>query len=230
MTRKAPVMNGQKPNPNAAAQNHSPRSVKGATGSNQPLRAEPIPPQRVTGKQRDYYDQSKKQIGQQFPSAAVSSAIADNGALLGPWSVWMGAPDLGTAFAALQGTINALQALPPRAQQIVTLLTAANQRAAYELAGHRTLAIIAGFSADEADALTEGYAPATLAAAEQLAATATQCLLAGGALPQALYTELMDTFGPRGPMHLCSLVGQYLFQSVTLNTFDVPVPDGAVGP
>lgn len=97
--------------------------------------------------------------------------------------------------------------------------------AAYELAGHRTIALTQGFTADEADALTAGYASSTLAPAEQLAASATQCLLAGGALPQPLYDELLQTFGPHGPVHLCSIVGQYLFLSVTLNTFDVPVPD-----
>lgn len=110
--------------------------------------------------------------------------MADNGALLGAWSVWMGAPDLGTAFAALQATIGAFQALPPRVQQVITLLTAARQRAAYELAGHRIIALTHEFTASEADALTAGYAPSTLSPAEQLAASATQCLLAGGALPQ----------------------------------------------
>lgn len=190
-------------------------------------RAEPIPPQELTARQEAYYQQSKQQIEQQFPAAARSSAIADNGALLGPWSVWIRTPDLGTAFATVEDTINALQALPPRAQQVVTLLTAASQRAAYELAGHRTIAISQGFTADEAGALAEGYAPSTLAPAEQLAATATHRLLDGGALPQPLYTELLRTFGPHGPVHLCSLVGQYLFLSATLNTFDVPVPNGS---
>lgn len=201
------------------------KSVENATGAS---RAEPIPPQELTSKQESYYQQSKQQIEQQFPAESRSSAIADNGALLGPWSVWMYAPDIGTAFAALQGTIAALQALPTRVQQVVTLLTAASQRAAYELAGHRTIAISVGFTADEADALSEGYAPSTLAPSEQLAAAVTQCLLSGGALPQALYVEVLDTFGPDGPVHLCSLVGQYLFLSSTLNTFDVPVPHAAV--
>jgi 4-carboxymuconolactone decarboxylase len=216
---------GRDPIPSAVAQTSSSKSVADAAEHQRPLRAEPIPPQQLTGRQQTYYQQSKQEIEQQFPSTSRSSAIADNGALLGPWSVWMATPDLGTAFAAVQGTISALQALPPRAQQVVTLLTAASQRAAYELAGHRTIAITQGFTADEADALTEGYAPSTLAPAEQLAANATHCLLVGGPLPEPLYQELLDTFGSCGPVHLCSLVGQYLFLSVTLNTFDVPVPD-----
>ena len=216
--------------PSAAMQTSSGKSSTKAAEYQRLSRAEPIPPQQLTASQQAYYQQTKQQIEQQFPVAARSSAIADNGALLGPWSVWISTPDLGTAFAAVQSTISALQALPPRAQQVVTLLTAASQRADYELAGHRTIAISQGFTADEADALAQGYAPSTLAPAEQLAATATHCLLAGGALPQPLYRELLHTFGPHGPVHLCSLMGQYLFLSVTLNTFDVPVPDGATAP
>jgi hypothetical protein len=223
-------MRDQDPIPSAATQTTSGKSSTKAAAYQRPSRAEPIPPQQLTASQQAYYQQSKQQIEQQFPEAARSSAIADNGALLGPWSVWISTPELGTAFAAVQSTINTLHALPPRAQQVVTLLTAASQRAAYELAGHRTIAISQGFTTDEADALAEGYAPSTLAPAEQLAATATHCLLAGGALPQLLYTELLHTFGPHGPVHLCSLVGQYLFLSATLNTFDVPVPDRASAP
>lgn len=220
-------MRDQDPVPNVAKHATRGKSATKAAEYQRPSRAEPIPPRQLTASQQAYYQQSKEQIEQQFPKAARSSAIADNGALLGPWSVWICTPELGTAFAVVQSTINALQALPPRAQQVVALLTAASQRAAYELAGHRTIAVSQGFTAGEADALAEGYAPSTLAPAEQLAATATHCLLAGGALPQPLYEELLHTFGPHGPVHLCSLVGEYLFLSATLNTFDVPVPDRA---
>ena len=202
------------------AHDPTPNTVTLTTNS-EPPRAEPIPPEKLTAEQRTYYQQSKQQIEQQFPPASIPSAIADNGALLGPWSVWLSSPDLGTAFAALEGTINTLQALPARAQQVVILLTAASQRVAYELAGHRTIAISLGFTADEADALIQGHAPVTLAPAERLAATAVKCMLAGGAFPQSLYVELLQTFGSKGPLHLCSIVGQYLFLAVTLNTFNV---------
>lgn len=220
-------MTDQDPDSNTLSQTPSGTAVTNTAEAEhpRPLRAEPILPQQLTSEQQPYYQQSKQQIEQQFPPASQPSAMADNGALLGPWSVWIRTPDLGTVFAALEGTISALQALPPRVQQVITLLTAARLRAAYELAGHRTIALTQGFTADEADALAAGYASSTLAPAEQLAASATQCLLAGGALPQPLYDELLQTFGLHGPVHLCSIVGQYLFLSVTLNTFDVPVPD-----
>jgi 4-carboxymuconolactone decarboxylase len=217
-------MTDRVPMPNAVSKTSTGATVTNVAEGRDPraLRAEPIPPQQLTPEQQPYYQLSKRQIEQQFSGASRLSAMADNGALLGAWSVWMGAPDLGTAFAALQGTISAFQALPPRVQQVITLLTAARQRAAYELAGHRIIALTQGFTASEADALTAGYAPSTLSPAEQLAASATQCLLAGGALPQPLYEDLLHTFGPHGPLQVCSVVGQYLFLAVTLNTFDVP--------
>src|ERR1700739_83133 len=107
--------------PSAATQTSSGKSVTNAAEYQRPSRAEPIPPQQLTASQQTYYQQSKQQIEQQFPVASRSSAIADNGALLGPWSVWMGTPELGTAFAAVQSTISAPHALPPRVQQGATL-------------------------------------------------------------------------------------------------------------
>jgi 4-carboxymuconolactone decarboxylase len=37
----------------------------------------------------------------------------------------------------------------------------------------------------------------------------------------------VDVFGEQGAMELIYLVGSYCFVSVTLNGFDVPVPDSA---
>jgi len=68
------------------------------TTNSEPPRAEPIPPEKLTAEQRTYYQQSKQQIERQFPPASIPSAIADNGALLGPWSVWLSSPDLGTCL------------------------------------------------------------------------------------------------------------------------------------
>lgn len=184
------------------------------------MRISPILPQQLQPYQQAYYRQSKRQIAQ-MPGAAQAMAIGADGALLGPWSVWLDTPELGTAFAALQGTISSLKALSPRAQQVAELLTAARQRAAYELAGHRTLALGQGFTDQEVNELAADRLPATLPPDEQLAGRAAQALLAGGSLLEPLYQALRQTFGPHGPVQLCAVVGQYLFLAVTLNTFDI---------
>jgi hypothetical protein len=77
---------------NEAANTTSGTSVPNVTGSDQSPRVEPIPAQELTADEETYYQESKQQIEQQFSSASISSAIARDGALLGPWSVWMATP------------------------------------------------------------------------------------------------------------------------------------------
>jgi branched-chain amino acid transport system substrate-binding protein len=47
----------------------------------------------------------------------------------------------------------------------------------------------------------------------------------GGVLPELTYRAAVEQFGAHGAAELSYLVGLYCLVSVTLNTFDVPVPD-----
>jgi 4-carboxymuconolactone decarboxylase len=55
-------------------------------------------------------------------------------------------------------------------------------------------------------------------------------LTAGGVLPELTYRAAVDAFGVHGAAELCYLVGLYCLVSVTLNGFDVPVPEPEEGP
>jgi hypothetical protein len=50
-------------------------------------------------------------------------------------------------------------------------------------------------------------------------------LVNGGVLPELTYRAAVEQFGQHGAAELSYLVGLYCLVSVTLNTFDVPVPD-----
>ncbi len=47
----------------------------------------------------------------------------------------------------------------------------------------------------------------------------------GGVLPALSYRQAVQEFGERGAAELIYLVGLYCMVSVTLNGFDVPVPE-----
>jgi hypothetical protein len=49
-------------------------------------------------------------------------------------------------------------------------------------------------------------------------------------LPELTYRAAIDAFGVHGAAELCYLVGLYCLVSVTLNGFDVPVPEPEEGP
>jgi 4-carboxymuconolactone decarboxylase len=50
-------------------------------------------------------------------------------------------------------------------------------------------------------------------------------LVSGHVLPTLTYRRAVDAFGESSAMELIYLVGLYCFVSVTLNGFDVPVPE-----
>jgi 4-carboxymuconolactone decarboxylase len=50
----------------------------------------------------------------------------------------------------------------------------------------------------------------------------------GGVLPELTYKTAIAAFGQHGAAELSYLVGLYALVSITLNTFDVPVPEASV--
>jgi hypothetical protein len=50
-------------------------------------------------------------------------------------------------------------------------------------------------------------------------------LVSGGVLPELTWRAAVKEFGEHGAAELSYLVGVYCMVSVTLNTFDVPVPE-----
>lgn len=53
--------------------------------------------------------------------------------------------------------------------------------------------------------------------------------MSGSVLPELVYRQAVATFGEDGAAELIYLVGLYCLVSVTLNGFDVPVPEGSLG-
>jgi hypothetical protein len=53
----------------------------------------------------------------------------------------------------------------------------------------------------------------------------TSALLESGALPELSFRQAVEAFGQHGAAELIYLVGLYCLVSVTLNGFDVPVPE-----
>jgi hypothetical protein len=51
----------------------------------------------------------------------------------------------------------------------------------------------------------------------------------GSALPELVYRQAVATFGQNGAAELIYLVGLYCLVAVTLNGFDVPVPESNWG-
>jgi 4-carboxymuconolactone decarboxylase len=73
--------------------------------------------------------------------------------------------------------------------------------------------------------IVAGQRPADLTHDEAVAYDVASSLVSGGVLPELCYKQAITAFGEEGTAEFIYLVGLYCMVSVTLNGFDVPVPE-----
>lgn len=178
-----------------------------------------IAPADLTPEQKALYDRNREQIAGGF---TAFKTMRDDGALLGPWGIFLHEPDVGQAHYDQIAAVTAMKRLPEAAKQIGILVIGARYCAAYELYAHAATAVEGGMDAIKIATIAAGERPADLTADEAAAYDIASALGAGGVLPGATYKAALDLFGQGGLNELVLWVGMYAQVSITLNAFDVP--------
>jgi len=182
-----------------------------------------IAPRDLSREQQPLYEDMKAGIGKKF-NDFVSIRKTD-GALMGPWNPWLHAPKIGGAVWDLTKALSMEATLPDDVRQIVILATGAHFSAAYEIYAH-----VAQAERDRLDdallsSLVAGVKPAGFTPPQEVAYAVTESLLRGGVLPRPTYDAAIAAFGQSGTDELIYLVGLYTLVSITLNGYNVPVPE-----
>jgi 4-carboxymuconolactone decarboxylase len=181
-----------------------------------------ILPNELTPEQRPLYEDMKAGVTEKFSDFTT---VRDDGAILGPWSAWLHEPTLGSAIWGLTKAMTRFRHLPELVRQVVILAVGSHYGAAYEIYAHSAVARTAGLSDDQITTIMAGLRPKFLSAEAETAYDAAKALLGGGVLAEPLYRQALSLFGQHGVNELIYLVGHYCFVSMTLNGFDIPVPD-----
>lgn len=181
-----------------------------------------IAPADLTEMQKPLYEDMKAGIATNFNDFKV---LADNGALMGPWNPWLHEPVIGKAVWDLTKAMSMQATLPDASRQIAILVTGAHFDAAYEIYAHIAVAEREKMSATRLSALCANIKPTDLDAQESVAYDVAFALVNGGVLPEPCYRLAVETFGQHGANELIYLVGLYALVSMTLNGFNVPVPE-----
>jgi 4-carboxymuconolactone decarboxylase len=182
----------------------------------------PIPPTDLTAEQRPLYDDMKAVIETNFAGIA---AIRADGALIGPWAPWLQWPQFGGPIWDLTKAMSVSSTLPPELREVAILVTGAKFHAAYAIYGHVIAAEQRGLSDDKIATIVAGQRPADLTRDEGMVYDLASALVGGGGLPRLTHRQVMDRFGDTAAAELIYLVGLYCLVAVTLNGFDVPVPE-----
>jgi 4-carboxymuconolactone decarboxylase len=181
-----------------------------------------IAPADLTPEQKSLYEDMRSGVASNFNAF---KAVAENGALIGPWNPWLHEPVIGKAIWDLTLGLTAQASLPDNVRQLVILVVGARFDAAYEIYAHIAVAEREGMKPERLASLTADVKPADLTPEESVAFDVTHKLVRGGVLPEPLYSLAVKTFGQHGANEMFYLVGLYSLVSVTLNAYNVPVPE-----
>ncbi len=181
-----------------------------------------IAPADLSPEQRPVYDNMRSDIEQNFQGF---KSIAENGALMGPWNPWLHDPKFGKPIWDLTLALSVSPSLPRPAREVAILVTGTTFHSAYELYAHVIAGERRGLSDDMLATIVAGQRPIDLTREEAVAYDVASALLRHGTLPELTYRQAVAEFGQHGAAELIYLVGLYCLVSVTLNGFNVPVPE-----
>ena len=181
-----------------------------------------IPPAQLDDAQKPLHADMKAGIEKNFKGFAT---IAPDGSLEGPWNPWIHWPRIGGPIWELTKTLSFETKLPRPVREVAILVTGAKFRAAYEIYAHVIAAEQRGLADDTLATIVAGQRPSDLPRDQAIAYDIASALVNGGVLPALSYKQAVEAFGQHGAAELIYLVGLYCMVSVTLNGFDVPVPE-----
>jgi 4-carboxymuconolactone decarboxylase len=185
------------------------------------MRLPPIIPADLTPIQKTLYDDMRAGIAKGFNTFATERS---DGALIGPWNASLHHPAVGKASWELTEAVNAIGVLPANVKEIAILVVAGHYRAAYQIYAHVAASERAGMPDTRISAIVANSRASDLTADEAVAFDVAYALCQGGPLPEPTWQLAVDAFSELGASELIYLVGVYSFISMTLNGFDVPVP------
>ena len=183
------------------------------------MRLPTLPPDQLTPEQRALYDRNRLQIAHGFNAFRTTR---EDGALLGPWGVFLHEPPVGQAHYDLIGALTAMKRLSPSAKQVAIIVVGARFNASYELYAHAATAAADGMDPAKIATLAAGGRPFDMTSDEACAFDVATALLSRGVLPGATYQAARDLLGQGALNELVLWIGTYAQVAITLNAFDVP--------
>jgi 4-carboxymuconolactone decarboxylase len=158
--------------------------------------------------------------------ACKEVASGPRGKIPAPMIAWLRNPELARRCQKVGELLRFDTLLEPALTEMVILQCARHWSSHHEWTAHRALALKAGVNEQTIAAIAAGKMPERLAPRDATAVEIASVLLARGALPDSLYQAGTTALGERGLVELVTLVGYYCMVSLTLNAFELGLPEG----
>jgi 4-carboxymuconolactone decarboxylase len=172
-------------------------------------RFEPVEPSTLSADDRRVYDEI---------------AGPRDGAVGGPFAVWMATPRLADAANRLGNALRVDSSLDRRTFELVTLVCAAFWDSPYPWRVHRTAGLAAGLDPAIIDAVGRGELPVFHREDEETAYEVTSAIFRDRAVDDELFERAVRVFGRPVVIELVTTIGFYSTASIVAKVFAVDLP------
>ena len=186
------------------------------------MRLSDLPPDRLDPAQRALYDEIAG--GPRAAGPQLFELVDAQGRLTGPFGIMLHSPAVGGALQAVGSAVRYRSVLPDRVREAAILAVAAHWHSEFERYAHVPLALHAGLTRADVDALLAGSDVPFQDPAERAALRVVRALLDTSDLTDEEYAAGRAAIGEQGLVELTTLVGYYATLALQLRVFRVGAP------
>jgi 4-carboxymuconolactone decarboxylase len=175
------------------------------------MRVATIPLEQMTPEQRVAHDEVVAGVRGRMPA---------------PMRAWIHSPEMAGHTQKLGAFLRYHTSLPPALSELAILVTARYWTSHYEWYAHKREGLKAGLDPAIVAAVAERREPAFSDPAQRLVFEYSKSLHETKVVSQPLHDAAVAALGERGVVELVGILGYYGLVSMTLNAFDIGVPEG----
>jgi 4-carboxymuconolactone decarboxylase len=143
-----------------------------------------------------------------------------------PLTAWLASPELAQRAQHLGAFARYQTSLPPRLSEIAILVTARHWTSHFEWYAHKKEALAAGVDPAVIEAIAGRRPPPFAGDDERLIYEVARSVHERHGVPDELYRASVAALGERAVVELVGILGYYTLVAMTLNTFELGLPDG----
>lgn len=152
------------------------------------------------------------------------------GGVAGPFLAWLRCPDYLEKLEQVSSHLRYRTSFLPRLSEFAILITARFWGAQYEWYAHSPIAIKAGLPKEIVESLRKNEVPENMNEDESAVYHFCQQVHKNHFVSDVVYATALNRFGEKALVELSSLIGYYTIVSMTLNVFNLDVPEGETPP
>lgn len=176
---------------------------------------------------RDQMDEEQATL---YDKLAAGRGKTGGGPLGGPFDPWLKHGEMARRITGLGNLFRFRTTVDRRYVELVILHTGQFWQAQFEWYAHEPMARDAGVPEEVIAAIKAGDTPTFDDPGDAAAYWLCQELSHNHQVSASTFENAVAAFGQNGVSELVNLAGYYTMVSMTLNTFDIPLPDGETPP